>query len=228
MDDALDKIKVTVGIGVIVIVCGYNLVRCGSQLSSNRDNLDTEKKFNAVMDENENSISISLIDGYSDYDGSTYQFRTRDGLVVLADSKDSQLLRVNSFEELSSYAEIFANGNSDKVASYDELQGLSVDVNYDSFTKKYFDMIYDFDSVLIEGEEGIAIFDISSWRDWDDDDKVQLSISDGPVILKDMSEVKLLNSKNADENSIYNYALTLAGSEDRVFNHSDKVKVYTK
>ena len=226
MGDTLDKIKVTVGIGVIVLVCGYNLVRCGSKLSSNRDNLDTEKSFNAVMDENENSISISLIDGYSDYNGSTYQFRTRDGLVVLADSKDSQLLRVDSFEELSSYAEIFANGNSDKVASYDELQGLSVDVDYDSFTKEYFDMNYDFDSVLIEGEDGIAIFDISSWRDWDDDDKVQLSISDGPVILKDMGEVKLLNSENADENSIYNYALTLAGSEDRVFNHSDKVKVY--
>lgn len=226
MGDTLDKIKVTVGIGVIVLVCGYNLVRCGSKLSSNRDNLDTEKSFNAVMDENENSISISLIDGYSDYNGSTYQFRTRDGLVVLADSKDSQLLRVDSFEELSSYAEIFANGNSDKIASYDELQGLSVDVDYDSFTKEYFDMNYDFDSVLIEGEDGIAIFDISSWRDWDDDDKVQLSISDGPVILKDMGEVKLLNSENADENSIYNYALTLAGSEDRVFNHSDKVKVY--
>lgn len=226
MGDTLDKIKVTVGIGVIVLVCGYNLVRCGSKLSSNRDNLDTEKSFNAVMDENENSISISLIDGYSDYNGSTYQFRTRDGLVVLADSKDSQLLRVDSFEELSSYAEIFANGNSDKIASYDELQGLSVDVDYDFFTKEYFDMNYDFDSVLIEGEDGIAIFDISSWRDWDDDDKVQLSISDGPVILKDMSEVKLLNSENADENSIYNYALTLAGSEDRVFNHSDKVKVY--
>ena len=226
MGDTLDKIKVTVGIGVIVLVCGYNLVRCGSKLSSNRDNLDTEKSFNAVMDENENSISISLIDGYSDYNGSTYQFRTRDGLVVLTDSKDSQLLRVDSFEELSSYAEIFANGNSDKIASYDELQGLSVDVDYDSFTKEYFDMNYDFDSVLIEGEDGIAIFDISSWRDWDDDDKVQLSISDGPVILKDMGEVKLLNSENADENSIYNYALTLAGSEDRVFNHSDKVKVY--
>lgn len=226
MGDTLDKIKVTVGIGVIVLVCGYNLVRCGSKLSSNRDNLDTEKSFNAVMDENENSISISLIDGYSDYNGSTYQFRTRDGLVVLTDSKDSQLLRVDSFEELSSYAEIFANGNSDKIASYDELQGLSVDVDYDSFTKEYFDMNYDFNSVLIEGEDGIAIFDISSWRDWDDDDKVQLSIIDGPVILKDMGEVKLLNSENADENSIYNYALTLAGSEDRVFNHSDKVKVY--
>ena len=226
MGDTIDKIKVTVGIGVIVLVCGYNLVRCGSKLSSNRDNLDTEKSFNAVMDENENSISISLIDGYSDYNGSTYQFRTRDGLVVLTDSKDSQLLRVDSFEELSSYAEIFANGNSDKIASYDELQGLSVDVDYDSFTKEYFDMNYDFDSVLIEGEDGIAIFDISSWRDWDDDDKVQLSIIDGPVILKDMGEVKLLNSENADENSIYNYALTLAGSEDRVFNHSDKVKVY--
>ena len=71
MGDTLDKIKVTVGIGVIVLVCGYNLVRCGSKLSSNRDNLDTEKSFNAVMDENENSISISLIDGYSNYIGSS-------------------------------------------------------------------------------------------------------------------------------------------------------------
>ena len=75
----------------------------------------------------------------------------------------------------------------------------------------------------LEGEEGLAIFDISSWRDWDSDDKIQLAISGGPVILKDMSEVKLLNSENADEDSIYNYALSLAGSEDRIFNHSEKV-----
>ena len=226
--DTFDKIKVVFVGGLVVFACGYTLVKCSALSNSNRDN-NIEKKFNAVMDENENSISISLIDGYSNYIGSsTYQFRKRDGLIVLADSKDSQLLRVDSFEELSSYAEIFANGNSDKVVSYDELQGLSVDVDYDSFTKEYFDVNYDYDTVLLEGEEGIAIFDISSWRDENDDDKVQLSISDGPVILKDMSEVKLLNSENADENSVYNYALTLAGSEDRVFNHSDKVKVYTK
>ena len=47
-------------------------------------------------------------------------------------------------------------------------------------------------------------------------------------MFRDMNEVKLLNSENASENSIYNYALSLAGSEDRVFDHSDKVKVYTK
>lgn len=47
-------------------------------------------------------------------------------------------------------------------------------------------------------------------------------------MFRDMNEVKLLNSENALENSIYSYALSLAGSEDRVFNHSDKVKVYTK
>lgn len=105
---------------------------------------------------------------------------------------------------------------------------MSTYIDSESFTKEYFDMLYDFDSVLIESEDGIAIFDLASWRDWDEDDKVQLSIKDGPVILRDMSKIKLLNSENAGKNSIYNYALTLAGSEDRVFNHSDKVKVYTK
>ena len=223
-----DKIKLVVFAGVAIIFGGYELVRCGAQWGSNRDNFDTEKSFNAVMDENENSISISLIDRYSDYNGRTFQFETQDGLIVLTDSMDSQLLRVDSFEELTSYAETFANGNTDKIYSYDELQGMSVDIDYNSFSKDYLDMNYDFDTVLLEGEEGIAIFDISSWRDWDEDDKIQLSIADGPVILRDVSEVKLLNTENADENSIYNYALTLAGSEDRVFNHSDKVKVYTK
>lgn len=47
-------------------------------------------------------------------------------------------------------------------------------------------------------------------------------------MFRDMNEVKLLNSENALENSIYNYALFLAGSEDRIFNHSDRVKVHTK
>lgn len=223
-----EKIQLVVYGGVFVLVLGYNLVDCNAKVKSNRDNFDTEKYFNAVMDEDENSISISIINGYSDYSGSTFQFRTKDGLVVLTDSKDSQLLRVDSFEELNSYAETFSNGNSDKIISYDELQGLSTYIDSESFTKEYFDMLYDFDSVLIESEDGIAIFDLASWRDWDEDDKVQLSIEDGPVILRDMSKIKLLNSENAGKNSIYNYALTLAGSEDRVFNHSDKVKVYTK
>ena len=49
-----------------------------------------------------------------------------------------------------------------------------------------------------------------------------------PMMFIDMNEVKLLNSENALENSIYSYALSLTGSEDIVFNHSDKVKVYTK
>ena len=106
-----EKIQLVVYGGVFVLVLGYNLVDCNAKVKSNRDNFDTEKYFNAVMDE---------------------------------------------------------------------------------------------------------------------DDKVQLSIEDGPVILRDMSKIKLLNSENAGKNSIYNYALTLAGSEDRVFNHSDKVKVYTK
>ena len=223
-----DKIKIGFVGGVLVLSCGYLLIRCGAQWGSNRDNVDTEKSFNAVMDENEDSISISLIDRYSDYNGRTFQFETQDGLVVLTDSMDSQLLRVDSFEELTSYAETFANGNDDKIYSYDELQGTSVDIDYNSFSKDYLDMNYDFDTVLLEGEEGIAIFDLYSWRDWADDDKIQISIVDGPVILRDVKEVKLLNTEKASEDSVYNYALSLAGSEDRVFNHSDKVKVYTK
>lgn len=223
-----DKIKIGFVGGVFVLSCGYLLIRCGAQWGSNRDNVDTEKSFNAVMDENEDSISISLIDRYSDYNGRTFQFETQDGLVVLTDSMDSQLLRVDSFEELTSYAETFANGNDDKIYSYDELQGTSVDIDYNSFSKDYLDMNYDFDTVLLEGEEGIAIFDLYSWRDWAADDKIQISIVDGPVILRDVKEVKLLNTEKASEDSVYNYALSLAGSEDRVFNHFDKVKVYTK
>lgn len=226
--DTFEKVKTGFCVVGFVGICGYILVDCSAKLDSNRDNFDTEKYYNAVMDENENSISISLIQGYTDYSGSTFQFVTNDGLIVLTDSKDSQLLRVDNFEELSSYANVFSKGDFDKVISYDELQDLSVDIDYTNFTKTYVDLNYDFDSVLIEGEQGIAIFDLVSWRDWDSDDKVQLALANGPVILKDMADVKLLNSENALENSVYNYALSLAGSEERVFNHSTKVNVYTK
>ena len=47
-------------------------------------------------------------------------------------------------------------------------------------------------------------------------------------MFRDMNEVKLLNTENASEDNVYNYALPLVGSEDRVFNYSDKVKVHTK
>ena len=46
-------------------------------------------------------------------------------------------------------------------------------------------------------------------------------------MFRDMNEVKLLNTENASEDNVYNYALSLVGSEDRVFNYSDKVKVHT-
>lgn len=216
--------KLVIGLG-IVVVGSFGLKSC-AKLSSNRDIIDTEKNFNIAIDDNEHTISITRIDSYTDYSGSMIQFKTEDGLIILSSAKDTQLIREDSVEDVYNYAKALANNDESKIYNYDELQGMTFTLD-DEFTKNYIDLEYNFDHALIENENGITIVELSSWKDWEDDDKIQITTTDGTVILKEMDCIKLINSSNADEDSIYNYALSLVGDENKInYLTQEKTKVY--
>ena len=210
-------------IGILTGVLGLTLVKCGAQLTSNRDNLDTEKSFNYIIDYNSEGTSIVKVDSYSDYRGESVEFATQDGLQVLTGIHKAEVLYAKSYEEAYQRALELTGGDSSKITSYDITRGLDPEVDGSkAWNKNFFNLNYDFDFAITETDKGVVITNISRWRDWDDDDKVQFVDEDDNIYLTTYMSTKLVNSKNASEEAVYDYALTLAGSEERISGDVDK------
>ena len=210
-------------VGILVGVLGLTLVKCGAQLTSNRDNLDTEKSFNYVIDYNGEGTSIVKVERYSDYRGESVEYMTQDGLQVLTGIYKAEVLYAKSYEEAYQRALELTGGDSSKITSYDITRGLDPKVDGSKgWNKNFFNLNYDFDFAITETDNGVVITNISRWRDWDEDDKVQFVDENDNIYLTTYMSTKLVNSKNASEEAVYEYALTLAGSEDRLSGDIDK------
>ena len=211
------------GIGVVATIIGGVVLfgACDScaQLGSNKKIVDLTKSFNAALEETDSGVSITYINQYYDYEGSQIQFVTQDNLLVLADTKDVELVNQPSIKALKEYASALA-GSEGEVMIYDELQELS-EPNPDSFNKSYIDLNYNYNHVIFETENGVVIADVENWRDYKDN-KIQIELTDGTILLKDFDKIKLIDDSIADENSLYNYALTLAGDESKVVYYKRK------
>lgn len=210
----LEIVTIVAGVTVVVGYYGFLGVRFVLRTAGNRDMVDLTKSFNAVLEEKESGVSLTYISSYNDFSGSQIQFHTQDGMVVLADTKDIELLNQPSEVKLKDYAKAIA-GNPEQVKVYDELMGLSFPEK-DSFNKSYVDVDYTFNHAILETNNGVVIVNIDQWRDYESDNKVQLKLTDGTVILKDFEDLKLIDDSKAKENSLYNYALTLAGDAEKV------------
>lgn len=210
-------VSVKLYIAAIIGVATLSLTKCSSQLSSNRDNIDTEKCFNFIIDYNGEGTSIVKVDSYSDYKGASLEFKTQDGLQILTGLHSSEAMYAASYDMAYERALKLTGGNADKIFSYDLSQGLDVQVDeVKAWNKNFFNLNYDFDYAITETDNGVIITNISSWRDWDDDDKVQFVDADGNIYLTTYMSTKFVNSEYASEESVYQYALSLAGSEDRI------------
>lgn len=213
-------------IGGTLVVSG--LKSC-SKLSSNRDNFDTVKEFNAVIDYNKEGTMIAKVNSYSDYQGEVVEYSTADGLQVLTGVQNVQLVRATNYDNVYDLAIELSGGEISRVTSYDNLQNLSTKFDGIGWNKIY-SLNYNFNYCIIENDNGVLVKKIASWKDWDDDDKVQVEFADGTVILSDFTNLKLVNTEYAGTNSLYNYALSLAGDESRLFGDVQKedVKVKTR
>lgn len=225
MSDLGDKIKIGLISGVIilsVVGTGYTIVK---KLSGNRQIFDFDKSFNVAIEQNDDNVSIVGIKNYADYDGSQIQFKTQDNLLVLTSTHQTQLVKTDSSDKLNNLALSLSNDKEENIVEYDKLQGTEINFNKDSFNKDVLDFNPTFNKAIIVSDDNATIIEISSWRDYDEDDKIQIKTTDGMTILADTDKVKLVNDTNANEDSVKNYAKTLVGSEENItYYNSNKTK----
>ena len=148
--------------------------------------------------------------------------------MVLTSTINTQLLSQYDYSLVKEYAIALANGDEEKVYSYDELQGMSLQMPESGWNKDFFDLQYTYTHALISSEHCIVIAEIDSWRTYAEDDKIQLTLTNGTTILKDVADVKLLDATYAGEESVYNYALSLVGDESKIMYYSTEKSLIKK
>ncbi len=209
--------KVIVTLAFYGIMGLYLLVQCGAKIKGNRDNIDTEKRFNFIIDYAADGTSIVKVNRYTDYSGQTIEFFTQDGLKVVTGLSNAELMFATSYEEAYKRALELTNGDASKITSYDLNQGLSTEVTGEkTWNKKWVNLNYTYDYEIVETPNGVVITNIPTWRDWDDDEKVQFVDEHGNVYLSTYLDHKLIDSREATDEAVYQYALSLAGSPDRL------------
>lgn len=181
----------------------------------NKQVIDLHKTFNVAVEPNGNSISVVGVQSYNDYEGSQVQFYTQSGLVVLSSTHQLQLIDVDSKTKLDTYISYIDN-EDDVVSYHDENMGTSINY-HPGWNKRVFDFKYMFNKAIILRDDNTAsIVNISGWRDYEDD-KVQLSLTNGTMLLTEIDKVKIVDDSNALEGALLDYAASLVGSIDNVY-----------
>ena len=191
------------------------LTSCG-----NKQILDFNKSFNVAIETNNSYVSVVAIKEYSDYTGSQVQFLTEDGLLVLTSTHQTQLLKTEVTGRAENYAFAIAGMEQEKVMNYNEMQGITIDTSVDSFNKNIIDFNYTFNKAIILTDEIATIVELNTWTDYEEDDKIQLQLTNGMYMLTNIDNVKLINDSNAKEDSLFNYAVSLVGSEENVVTYT--------
>ncbi|MBS7021177.1 MAG: hypothetical protein KH135_04865 [Firmicutes bacterium] len=202
------------------VLSSITLVGCG-----NKELIDFNKNFNAIVEINDEVVSIAGIKEYADYDGTQVQIVTDDGLRILTSTHQTQLLNSNSNEELMDYVKQLTN-DSENIMNYNELQGIELSIKNSSWNKNLLDLNFSYDNAIILSDNGATIVAIKKWRDYEDD-KIQIQLEDGTYILTNADKIKLVNTDSAQENSLENYARSLVGNDGYV-NQNSKELVKTK
>lgn len=96
------------------------------------------------------------------------------------------------------------------------MQGVSINTSKDLWNKDLLDLHFTYDKAIILSGDNAIITNISTWTDYENDDKIQLKLTDGSYVLTNVDKVKLINDDAAKEDSLKNYAISLVGDEKNV------------
>ena len=185
----------------------------------NKQVVDFNKSFNVVIEKNDDNVSVVGIKEYTDYSGTLVQFVTMDDLVVISSTMQTHLVKVKNNELLEKLSNSLTT-NEESIIYYDELQGTKIDFN-DLFNKDLIDLRYTYNKAIILSDDTATIYDLDAWKDYDDD-KLQIKLEDGNCLLQNADKIKIINDKNASEDSLMNYAISLVGSKDKVIIYGEK------
>ena len=212
------NIKITTGaIGILAAgtIVLATLGGCNKQI------IDLNKNFNVAVEPNGNYISVVGVDSYNDYEGSQVQLYTESGLVILSSTYQLELLHVSSRDALEAY--IGYIDNDDDVVTYHD-DNIGSEIEYGSWNKNLLDFKYTFNKAMILRDDNtISIVDLQTWKDFEDD-KIQLTLTDGTVLLTDITKVKIVDDTKALDGALIDYAASLVGSVDNVYYQGDQIK----
>ena len=188
----------------------------------NKQIIDYNKNFNVAVEPNGNNISVMGISSYNDYTGAQVLVYTESGLVILSSTYQLQLLHVDSRFDLDNYISYIANYD-DTITYHDDNMGS--EIHYGVWNKNIIDLKYLFNKAMILRDDNtVSIVDISSWRDYEQDDKIQLTLTDGTVILTEITKVKLIDDTKALDGALIDYATSLVESADNVYYNGEQIK----
>lgn len=182
----------------------------------NKQVVDLNKSFNVVVEANEDNVSLVAVKYYSDYNGMQSQFVTEDGLRVLTSAHQANFLNVKDSQIAEDFALALAGNDSEKVIDYNELQGVEIDTKNTIYNKDGFDMHYKYNKAIILSGDNAIIVDLKTWKDYDSDDKIQLTFKNGTTHLTSIDKIKIINDEKAKDDSLKNYAISLVGDEQKV------------
>lgn len=212
------------------IIKGTSFILAGTMLATiltgcgNKQLVDFNKSFNVAIETNQDNVSIVGIKQYSDYQGTQVQFVTEDNLRVLTSTHQTELLKVKNEDSALNYAIALAGNNEEKINDYNKMQEVSIDTSHDSWNKDLLDLHFTYDKAIVLSGENAVITYIDSWKDYEEDDKIQLKLTDGSYILTNADKVKLINDDKAKEDSLKNYAISLVGDEQNVVYYDANAK----
>ena len=224
--DKAEKVKNVVIVAACIgtlIYTGYVIVRSiGGQIGSNHEFIDTKKNFNVIIEQTPNTVSVVKVLNFTDYLGNTVEFETCDGLRVITSIENGTLSNKSSYEKAIKLAKVQAKGKEYGVVCYDELQGNDLTLTKGSWNKRInsFDLSFD-KAIEIEDDGTVVVYDVQSWKDWNEDDKVQFVTFDGEPLLRTYKHIKLVDTRNASEGAFDNYVLSLAGSKEKIVNYEE-------
>lgn len=224
-----DKVKGVIAIAACVALLGYGGYRLvggiSGQIGSNHEVIDLKKNFNVYMEQTPNTVSVVKVANFTDYQGNTVEFETCDGLRVVTSIENGTLSNKSSYEKAIKLAEVQAKGKEYGVISYDKLQGNDLTLSKGSWNKKLNSFDYTFDKAIeIEDDGTVVVYNVQSWKDWSDDDKVQFVTFDDEPLLRTYKHIKLVDTRNAADGAFDNYVLSLAGSPEKIVYYEDAMK----
>jgi hypothetical protein len=226
MSDFGDKVKVVLAVGTCVAVLGFGgYALVGSvvgQIGSNHEVIDLKKNFNVIIEKTPNTVSVVKVNSFTDYQGNTVEFETSDGLRVITTIEEATLSNAASYGQAMKLATTYAKAKKYGVISYDQLQGNGTELSRGSWNKKVMNFNYSFDKAVEMQEDGsVIVYDVNSWKDWSDDDKVQFVILDGQPMLSTYKHIKLIDTSKAKEGALDNYLLSLTGDPELIIRYDD-------
>lgn len=231
--DTTNKIKVGVAVTAAVAILGYGgYVVVGSisgQIGSNHEVIDLKKNFNVIIEQTPNTVSLVKVANFTDYQGNTVEFETCDGLRVITSIEDGTLSNKSSYEKALKLAEAQAKGKEYGVICYDKLQGNDLTLTAGSWNKKLHSFDYSFDKAIEITDDGtVIVYDVQSWKDWEEDEKVQFVTIDGEPLLRTYKHIKLVDTRKAEDGAFDNYVLSLAGSPEKIVRYEDFMNAKNK